>query len=103
MRAKAGIVTFRPLSRAHASTCGTTWSASPQTPAEPSSAGVNATLPADELTQGLGIRLVGRRIPHDAAPFAPGPFVRFRRVGGAPNDGGRRVFPIRDFQPLQAQ
>jgi hypothetical protein len=42
-------------------------------------------------------------VAHDAAPLAPGPFIGFGRVGGAPDDGGERGFPIRDFQPKQAQ
>jgi hypothetical protein len=54
----------------------------------------------DELLQGFGTRLVRRHVPHDAAPLAPCSFVGIGRVGGAPNDRGEPVFPIRHFQPL---
>jgi hypothetical protein len=53
--------------------------------------------------QWFGIRLARRRVPHGARPLAPRPLVRPDWVGGAPNDGGERVFPIRHFQALQAQ
>jgi hypothetical protein len=69
-------------------------------PGEARSARANATLALDEPIQRLGIR---RRVTHDPAPFGPRPFVSLGRVGGAPDDGGERVFPIRHFQPLQAQ
>src|ERR1700683_5612799 len=36
------------------------------------------------------------------APLAPGPFVGLARVGGAPNDGGKRVFPIRHLDRVAA-
>jgi len=42
-----------------------------QAPGEPSRAFIDATPPADELIQRLGIRLVGHRVPHKAAPLAP--------------------------------
>jgi hypothetical protein len=41
-------------------------------PREPASALVDATLPLDERIEGLGIRLVRSRVPHDPGPFAPG-------------------------------
>jgi hypothetical protein len=63
-------------------------------------AGVDATLPVNELVQRLGIRLVYCRAPHDAAPFAAGSFVDLGRVSGAPNDRGERVFPLRYIRPL---
>src|SRR5580700_11186942 len=70
---------------------------SPQPPREPSGARVDAALALDELGQALGIRLVRCRIPQSPAPLAPGPLVSLGRVGGAPNDGAERVFPIRHF------
>src|SRR3981189_1793629 len=72
-------------------------------PGEPSRALVDAALPSDELIQWLAIRLVGCRVPHDAAPLTPRPFVGFCRNHGAPNDRGERVFPNRHFQPPQVQ
>jgi hypothetical protein len=76
---------------------------SPKTPAIASSTCIDPTLPTYELVQRLRIRLVRRRVPHKAGPFAPGPFVGLRRVRGAPNDGGKGVFPVRDFQALQTE
>jgi hypothetical protein len=58
MRAKGGVVTFRPLSPAYSSTRGSTWSPSPQPPREPGGALDDAALPADELVQRLGTRVV---------------------------------------------
>jgi hypothetical protein len=69
----------------------------PQTPRKPSSTGIDTTLPTNELIQWLGIRFVGRRVTHEPRPLAPCPFVSLREVGGASNDGGKRVFPLRYF------
>jgi len=69
----------------------------PHAPAETTGARVDAALAADELDQMLGIRLVRRRVPHNPAPFAPGSFVGFRRVGSAPYDGGEDVLALGDF------
>jgi hypothetical protein len=55
------------------------------------------------MIQRLGIRLVHCGVPQNPAPLAPGPLVSLCRVGGAPNDRGERVFPLRHCQPLQAQ
>jgi hypothetical protein len=66
-------------------------STSPHPPREPSRTGVDATLALDELVQRLGTRLLHGGVAHDAAPFAPGPFVSLGRVGGAPNDVGECV------------
>lgn len=68
---------------------------SPHPPTERSRAGVDPTLPSDELVQRLRIRLVRRHVPHNAAPLASGAFVRLCRVGSAPKNRGERVFPIR--------
>ena len=64
---------------------------SPQTPREPSGTGVDAALPLDELIQRFGIRLVGRRIPQDSAPLAPGPLICLGGISGAPNSRGERA------------
>lgn len=64
---------------------------SPQTPSEPSGTGVDAALPLDELIQRFGIRLVGRRIPQDSAPLAPGPLICLGGISGAPNSRGERA------------
>jgi hypothetical protein len=77
--------------------------APPQTPTESSRARIYAALPLNELPQRLGARLVRRRVPHGAAPLAPGSLVGLGRVGGGPDDGGKRIFPVRHRQPLQAQ
>jgi hypothetical protein len=73
---------------AHGLAFGSTWSTSPQPPREPSSARIDAALTLDVLPQGLGNRLVRRRVAHDPGPLAPGPLVGLHRVGGAPDDGG---------------
>jgi hypothetical protein len=70
---------------------------------EPGSASIDATLPADELGEGLGLRFVPCSVPHDPAPLAAGSLVGLRRVGGATNNSGKGAFPIRDVQPLQTQ
>jgi hypothetical protein len=88
---------------AHSSIRGSTESTPPKRPGEPCCALVDAALPHDELVRAFGIRLVHARVSHDAAPLAPGPFVGLGRVRGATNDGGERVFPIRNVQPLRAQ
>src|SRR6516165_403073 len=72
-------------------------------PRKPGNAFVDTALPANELIQWLRIRLVRRGVTHHSAPLAPRPFVGLGRVGGGPNDGGERVFPIRYFQPPKAQ
>jgi hypothetical protein len=36
-------------------------------------------------------------LPHDARPLAPGSLVGLGRVGGALDDRGEWIFPIRDF------
>jgi hypothetical protein len=59
----------------------------PRASSKPSSTFVDPALPANEVIQGLRIRLVRRRVPHHPRPLAPRPFVRLRRVGGAPDDG----------------
>jgi hypothetical protein len=41
---------------------------------------IDAALASDELIEGLRIRLVQRRVPHDAASFAPRPFVGYRQI-----------------------
>jgi hypothetical protein len=71
--------------------------------AQPSSTGIDTTLPADELVQRLGIRLVRCRVPHHARPFAPSSLVGLGRIRGASNHGGERVFTFRYFQPTQAE
>jgi hypothetical protein len=71
--------------------------------AESGSTGIDSTPALDEPVQRLRVRLVTHSVPHHAAPFAPRSFVRLGRVGRAPDDGGERVFPLRDRQPLQAQ
>jgi hypothetical protein len=73
---------------------------SPQAPRGPSGACVDAALPLNELIQGLGIRFVDGRVPQHARPLAPGPFVGFGRVGGAPNDGAEWILPMGHLQPL---
>ena len=98
----ANLVPASPAaSPAHCSSRGSGRGTSPKPPREPRGASVDAALPADEFTQRPA--LVGRRVPHHTGPLAPGPFVGLGRVGGAADDGCERVFPIRDFQPLQAQ
>jgi hypothetical protein len=67
---------------------------------EPRGAGVDAALALDELIERIGIRFVDCRVSHEARPFAPSTLVGFGRVGGAPDDRGERVFPIRYLQPL---
>ena len=98
-----GASTSASAPAAHSLDCAHTRNTPPQAPREPSSALVDAALALDELIQRLGIRLVRRCVPHDPRPLAPSSFVGLGRVGGAPNDRGERVFPIRHFQPLQAQ
>jgi hypothetical protein len=78
-------------------------SPSPQPPGEPRGARIDAALASHELLQGLRVRLVHHRVPHDPRPLAAGPLVRLGRVGGAADDGGKAILSIRDFQPLQAQ
>jgi hypothetical protein len=73
----------------------------PQTPREPRSTGVDASLPLDEPIQRLRIRLARRRVPHHPAPLAPRPFVGLRSVGRASNDGGERIFPAGHIQAAQ--
>jgi hypothetical protein len=46
---------------------------------------------------------VRRSVPHDPRPLAPGSLVGLGWVGGAPDGGGERIFPIRQRQPLQVQ
>ena len=75
----------------------------PQAPGEPASAGIDAASPADELVQRFGIRFVDCRVSHDPGPFAPSTPVGFCWIRGAPDHRGEGVFPIRHFQPLQAQ
>jgi hypothetical protein len=76
-------------------------------PPEPSSiprhAFVDPALALHEFLQRLGIRLVLGGVPHQSRPLAPSPLVGLGRVRGAPNNGSKRVFSIRHFQPLQAQ
>src|SRR6202044_3679866 len=79
---------------------GPCWRTSPQTPGEARGALVDAALPADEPVQGLGIQLVRCCVSHYPRPFAPRSFVGLSRVGRSPNDRGKRVFPLRPFQPL---
>jgi hypothetical protein len=43
--------------------------------------------------------LVHRGVPHDAAPFAPGPLIGLGQISGASDDGSEGVFPIRHLQP----
>jgi hypothetical protein len=64
----------------------------PNQPREPGSAFIDASLSPNEPIQGFGIGLVDGRVPHEARPFAPSTLVGFGWVGGAPNDGGERVF-----------
>jgi hypothetical protein len=83
--------------------CGSTRRTSSKAPKKPSSAVVDTALPSHELVQRLGIRLVRCRVPHHPRPLASSALVGLGRVGGAPNDRGKRVFPIRDFQPPQPE
>jgi hypothetical protein len=76
---------------------------SPQAPRQPGGALIDATFAPDELVEGLGSRLAHACVPHRPRPLASGSLVGLGRVGGAPNNRGERGFPIRDFQPLQAQ
>jgi hypothetical protein len=69
----------------------------PQAARQTGGAFVDPALAPDELLQRLRIRLGHRRVPHDAGPFAPCPFVSLGGVRSAPNDRSERVFPIRDF------
>jgi PQQ-like domain len=72
---------------------------SPEAPGEPTGAFIDAALALDEPVQRLGIRLVGRRVAHDAAPLTPRPLVSFGRISGAPDDSGEGIFTLRYFQP----
>jgi hypothetical protein len=76
----------------------------PQAPREASSASVDASLPADELLQGLRIRLVPGNVPQSPAPFASGPFVSLGRVvppqSANTNAGSRRHLELgQDSEP----
>jgi hypothetical protein len=46
---------------------------------------------------------VHRGVLQNPGPLAPSSVVGLGRVSGAPNDGGKRVVPIRYFQPLVAR
>jgi hypothetical protein len=83
--------------------CGSGRSPSPEPPREPSGAFVNAALAPDELIQRLRIRPAHGRVSHHTAPLAPRPLVSLGRVRGATYDSGEWIFPVRHFQPLQAQ
>jgi hypothetical protein len=93
----------RPASPSSPTSPGPRRPISTQTPSEPSSARVDPALPSDELIQRLRIHFVHGRVAHEPRPFAAGSLVGFGRIGRAPNHGGKRVLPLRQFQPLQTQ
>jgi hypothetical protein len=66
-------------------------------------ASVDATLPLDKSLKWLGIILVRGRVPHNPRPLAPRSFVNSDRVGGAPDDGGERVFALGNVEKPRPQ
>jgi hypothetical protein len=63
----------------------------PPPPREPSPTFVDTTLPLHERVKCLRVRLTHGNVPHQSRPLAPGSFVGFGRVSGAPDDGGECV------------
>ncbi len=57
----------------------------------------DASLVLDEPGQRFGHRLVCRGASHNPRPLAPCSPVALGRIGGAPEDRGEGIFPIRDF------
>jgi hypothetical protein len=57
----------------------------------------------DELLKRLGLILDPGHVPHNPRPLASGSLVNHLRVGGAPNDSGKRVFPLRHVEPPRPQ
>jgi hypothetical protein len=55
---------------------------------------IDAAFALDEPVKWLGLVLDRGRVPHNPRPFASGSHVHSSRVGGAPDDGSERVFPL---------